>query len=249
MKIRNIFSLTIVITALNVSAQVIPPVTQTNIKGHTYAEWSEKWWQWVYSLPTTANPMFDTAPASAGQKGDVWFIGGSFDGLPKNRTITIQKNKLLFIAIITGAFDNTDCSDQGQQISDGNSVSDLRGLVAPYIDSATNVSCTIDGMPVPSLTDAIHSNYRVESSSPNGFNYTLPGSNNILNFDGLSCWSNTNGAAIKVDASTYHPVADGIYVMVGPLSVGSHTIQFHADAVSGGSAFAQDATYTVTVTH
>jgi hypothetical protein len=249
MKMRIILSLTIAITTLAVHAQVIPPVAPTNIKGHSYAEWSEKWWQYVYSLPTTANPLFDTAPASAGQKGDVWFIGGSFDGLSKVRTATVPKNKLLFIAIITGAFDNTDCSDGGQRISDGLGVSDLRGLVQPYIDSATNVSCTIDGVDVPGLTDAVNSDYRVQSSSPNGFSYNLAGSNNILNFDGLSCWSNANSAPIHVDANIYHPVADGIYVMVGPLSVGSHTIHFHADASSGGMPFSQDAIYNITVTH
>jgi hypothetical protein len=249
MKTRIILALTIAITGFNLNAQVIPPVTPVNIKGHTYAEWSEKWWQYAYSLPTTKNPLFDTADASVGQKGDVWFIGGSFDGLPKTRTATVPKGKLLFIAIITGAFDNTDCSDSGQRISDGSSVSDLRAAVQPYVDSATNVSCTIDGVDVPGLTDAVNSDYRVQSSSSNGFSYSLPGSNNILNFDGLSCWADTNGAPIKVDANTYHPVADGIYVMVGPLSPGTHTIHAHADAISGGSPFAQDVTYTITVTH
>jgi hypothetical protein len=160
----------------------------------------------------------------------------------------VPKNKLLFIAIITGAFDNTDC-DGTQRISDGFAVSDLRGFVQAYIDSAQNVSCTIDGVPVSGLSDAVHSDYRVQSSSPNGFSYDLAGMNNILNFDGLTCWSNVNSAPIHVDANIYHPVADGIYVMVPPLAPGSHTIYFHADAMSGGNPFVQDATYHLTVTH
>jgi len=247
MKAKIVLSFAIAMTALNVGAQVLSPVTPAKIKGHTYADWSERWWQWVYSLPTDHNPMFDTADASAGQKDDVWFLGGSFDGTPKIRTAVVHKNTLLFIAIITGAFDNTDC-DGSKRISDGFAVSDLRGFVQAYIDSAQNVSCTIDGMLVSGLSDAVHSDYRVQSSSTNGFSYDLAPMNNILNFDGLTCWSNLHGGPIHVDANTYHPVADGIYVMVGPMTPGSHMIQFHADATSGGSPFVQDATYYVTVT-
>jgi len=247
MKTKIVLSFAIAITALNVSAQVISPVTPTKIKGRTYADWSERWWQWAYSLPTTHNPLFDTADASTGQKDDVWFIGGSFEGTAVTRMAVIPKNKLLFIAIITGAFDNTDC-DGTQRISDGFTVSDLRGFVQAFIDTAQNVSCTIDGVPVPGLSDAVNSNYRVQSSSPNGFNYDLAGMNNILVFNGLDCWSNVNRAPIHVDAKTYHPVADGIYVMVGPLAPGSHTIHFHADANPGGMPFLQEATYNLTVT-
>jgi hypothetical protein len=236
------------LTCFTVAAQVVSPVEPAKIKGHTYADWSERWWQWAYSLPTNHNPLFDTADASAGQKDDVWFIGGTFDGHSAMRTAVVHKNTLLFIAIITGAFDNTDCNGTGQQISDGFTVSDLRGFVQAYIDSAQNVSCTIDGVPVSGLSDAVNSDYRVQSSSPNGFSYDLAGMNNILNFDGLTCWSNVHSAPIHVDANIYHPVADGIYVMVGPLTPGSHTIQFHADAMSGGVPFAQDATYNITVT-
>ena len=51
-----------------------------------------------------------------------------------------------------------------------------------------------------------------------------------------------------INMLTDHPVADGIYVMVGPLAPGSHTIHFHADANPGGMPFLQEATYNLTVT-
>jgi hypothetical protein len=247
MKAKIILSFAIAITALNLGAQVLSPVTPAKIKGRTYADWSENWWQWAYSLPTNQSPLFDTADADAGQTGDVWFIGGSFDGNPVTRTAVVPKNKLLFIAIITGAFDNTDCNGT-QRISDGFTVSDLRGFVQAYIDTAQNVSCTIDGAPISGLSDAVHSDYRAQSSSANGFSYDLAGMNNILNFDGLTCWSNVHSGPIHVDANIYHPVADGIYVMVAPLASGNHVIHFHADAMSGGNPFVQDATYNITVT-
>jgi hypothetical protein len=248
MKAKIILPLAIVVTTLNVGAQVVSPVTPTKIKGHTYADWSEEWWQWAYSLPTDHHPLFESADTSAGQKGDVWFLGGSFDESTVTRTAVVPKNKLLFFAIITGAFDNTDCNG-AQRISDGLPVSDLRGFVQTFIDTVNNVSFTIDGVPVSGLADAVHSNYRVPSSSPNGFSYNLAGMNNILIFNGLTCWSSANRAPIHVDANVYHPVADGIYVMVGPLAPGSHIISFHAEATGfDGSPFVQDATYNLTVT-
>lgn len=241
MKTRIILSFAIAITTLNLGAQVVGPSTPAKIEGHTYGDWSERWWQWAYSLPTDNHPLFDTADASTGQHGNVWFLSGSFEGVSVTRTAVISKNTMLFIAIITAAFDNTDCNGT-QRISDGNSVSDLRGFVQAFIDDAQNVSCTIDGVPVSGLS--AQSDFRVQSSSPNGFSYDLPAMNNILTFDGLDCWSNTNKAPIHVDANTYHPVADGIYVMVGPLAPGTHTISFHAEA----DGFLQDATYNITVT-
>jgi hypothetical protein len=46
--------------------------------GHSYGRWSARWWQYAYSLPVNYNPLTDTAPVSAGQRGDVWYLGGSF---------------------------------------------------------------------------------------------------------------------------------------------------------------------------
>jgi hypothetical protein len=46
--------------------------------GLSYAQWSARNWQWFYSLLVDANPLFDTADVSAGQSGNVWFLGGTF---------------------------------------------------------------------------------------------------------------------------------------------------------------------------
>jgi hypothetical protein len=48
-----------------------------------------------------------------------------------------------------------------------------------------------------------------------------------------------------VPAGTYSPAAaDGVYLMLTPLSPGKHTIHFHADILGGGQT---DATYFITV--
>src|SRR6266478_1129078 len=56
--------------------KVVPP--GSTAYGQTYAQWSEAWLQWAFSLPVTAHPLFDTADCSAGQSGNVWFLGAKF---------------------------------------------------------------------------------------------------------------------------------------------------------------------------
>jgi len=244
MNAKILLSFAIAITTLNLGAQVVSPVTPAKIKGHTYAEWSEKWWQWVFSLPVTHNPLFDNADVSTGQKDDVWFLGGSFNTATVVRSVTIPHDKLLFFPILNAWEDDTDCNGS-QRSSFGEALADLRSDLQSNVDTAQNVSCTIDGMDIPGLADAAHSDYRVQSSSPDGFNYDLPAINNFLNSLGLTCWSSAHGP-VHVDANIYHPVADGIYIMLAPLAPGSHVLHFHGEATFFGEFFALDVTYNIT---
>lgn len=46
--------------------------------GKSFAEWTVKWWQWVYSIPRDKNPITDSTGelCDVGQSGEVWFLGG-----------------------------------------------------------------------------------------------------------------------------------------------------------------------------
>src|SRR5713101_8353970 len=88
--------------------------------GRTYAQWSEAWFLWCFSLPVTHHPIFDTADVSAGQSGHVWFLGGNFTGTPVTRNVIIPPGTALFIIVLGNWADNTDCDGSGQRISDGN---------------------------------------------------------------------------------------------------------------------------------
>ncbi len=248
--------LTLRITAIAVSLVALcvvagvkptPPVLLPNSApyGKTYGEWSETWFQWSFSLPVTSHPIFDTADCSAGQSGHVWFIGGNYTGTPVTRNCTIPAGTALFFPILNFWADNTDCSN-GQRISDGNSEGFLRSLAASVMDQAANLSCTIDGVAVQGLTDPLLTPYRVQSPTPGGFSYTVPGSDNILTFLGLACWSNTEGTPIQVDAAVYHPISDGFYILIVPLSKGRHVIHAHGE-IGNPSVFTEDFTYNITV--
>jgi len=219
---------------------VLPP--DSSPFGASYSQWSERWWQWVFSLPVGQHPLFDTADVSAGQKGQVWFLGGNFTGRPETRNVTIPPGIALFFPVLNRWADNTDCSG-GQIVSDGFSEASIREFIGGLQDQARNLSCTIDGTAVRGLSDPVLTPYRVQTPTPGGFSYSLPGTDNLLDFLGATCWTDSSGAPIQVDAAIYHPVGDGVYLMLAPLSVGTHRIHFHGEAGS----FVEDILYNITV--
>src|SRR2546425_12917479 len=54
--------------------------------GLTYGQWSEKWWQWAFSVTT-----FDDCTVN--QSGQMWFLAGSTDGKIDNRNCTVPSGK------------------------------------------------------------------------------------------------------------------------------------------------------------
>ncbi len=232
------------LSTLTAGVRPTPPILPPNSTpyGKTYGQWSEAWFQWCFSLPVTHHPIFDTATVSTGQSGPVWFIGGNFTGTPITRNVTIPSGTALFFPILNFWADNTDCAN-GEMISDNNSEAFLRTLAANNMNQASDLSCTVDGVAVQGLADPLNTPYRVQSPTPEGFSYALPATDNLLSYLGLTCWSSNGGTPILVSAATYHPVADGFYILVAPLPVGKHTI--HARGALGG--FVEDFIYNITV--
>ncbi len=192
----------------NPNPRVLPP--HSNAYGNTYGEWSAKWWQWAFSLPVGAHPLFNTADCSAGQSGKVFFLGGTFvttedpSGIvvgAAERNCTVPTGKALFFPII-----NSECSTL-----EGNGATDaeLRECAEFFQDHALDLEATIDGVPIQDLE-----RYRVQSPL---FTYgPLPADNVLQSFE-------VSGA---VQGATSPAVADGVYLLLSPLSVGQHTILF-----------------------
>jgi hypothetical protein len=207
---------------------VVPPNAKTH--GLTYGEWSAAFWQWAFSMPVDAHPLFDTAPASEGQSGKVWFLGGTFTTIEEtpgvvvgeaDRTITVPTGTFLFFPIL-----NVEASDiEGN----GETEAELRAAAeffADFIDPA-NLFVRIDGKPVSNLAP-----FRVQS--PLIPIAALPEDNILLAPAG------TTGIA----------VGDGYHIMLKPLSVGTHTLEFGGFvdlSEIGGPLFMLDIRYTITV--
>ncbi|HXS83200.1 MAG TPA: hypothetical protein VN896_10830, partial [Methylomirabilota bacterium] len=68
--------------------------------GHTYGEWAERYWQWVFAQPTPTNPQLDVTGefGGVGQSGPLWFLAGTF-GNSAERNLTVPAGKGLFFAV------------------------------------------------------------------------------------------------------------------------------------------------------
>ena len=211
----------------NPNPGVLPP--ESHLQRKSYGQWAAAWWQWALALPATAHPLFDTADCSTGQSGEVWFLGGKFcnTGDPNCngtavRTCAVPAGKALFFPIV-----NTECSTAE---GNGSSEKEMRDCANSIIDSAANLSAELDGKAFREL--GIHQRYRSDSPL---FTWTLASHDNVLKATGEPIADGTSSAA----------VADGVHLMLAPLSPGPHTLHFHGEFPSFN--FSLDITYYLTV--
>jgi hypothetical protein len=216
---------------------IVPPTRQAY--GKTYSEWSAEWWKWCLGLPVTGHPLFDPtgANAAAGQSGPVWFLGGTFTATYSepghavgvaNRTIVVPPGKALFFPILNVEVDQV---AWGEPLP----VEELRDLIRANQDADTNMVCTIDGVRVSGLANALTSPYRVESPV---FGFSLPPVDNLYQSYG-----------IDFSGPVYPAVADGVFLMLRPLPPGFHRIQFSGDVMGPGGTptFSLAVSYDITV--
>ncbi len=183
----------------NANSQVFAPNARPY--GDSYGQWSAAWYQWSYSLPVDQHPLFDApgTDGSEGQRGRVWFLGGTFlstevaPGMylgKADRCITVPKGTSLFFPIVNAA--------AAELEGDGNTEEALRARANFFADLIVKDSLylRIDGKKVTDLGD-----YRVES--PLFTVGPLP-ENNISAYFGYDV----------PEGSVGHMVSDGYYVML-----------------------------------
>lgn len=176
----------------------------------TYEELSAQWWQWGLSLPVTGHPFLGCPnPSDAGQAGPVWFLAGQFGTTECD--ITVPPGKRLFFPLA-----NAECSSLEDPPFHGDTAEEQRDCAKGFAD-AINIDelfCEIDGVPVQNLAS-----YRFVSPQ---FRFTAP-----------TPW------IFGATGGTGTAVGDGYYLLLAPLSPGSHTLHF------GGNGI--DTTYHLTV--
>lgn len=189
---------------------ILPP--GSNPYGHSYGEWTARWWQWALSIPADRNPLTDPTGEffGEGQSGQVWFRG-TF-GSSGERTSTMPAGKALFMPVYNWIFGAGvfDCDPTVPGVPCD--VPTLRAAAAFNTEVAEVLDVTIDGEPVQNVRA-----YR--ATSPEPFSVTYP-----------------DNSVIGVAAGTYAPnVTDGYWLMLAPLSKGSHIIRVHV--VAPGTIF------------
>lgn len=79
---------------------IVPP--QQRVDGLTQAEWSRAWWQWAGSFRRDQSPIADRTGelCDQKQKGNVWFLAGTYGTQRTVRTCTVPSGKYLFFPLI-----------------------------------------------------------------------------------------------------------------------------------------------------
>jgi hypothetical protein len=189
----------------------------------SYKQLTAEWWQWALSIPAEVSPLTDTTGENCmvGQRGAEWFLAGSFFGGTVTRACSIPDGVSLFFPVANFiGFDNP--GQCGQDEPFGSAF--WRGLAADFVNGVTDLSVTLDGQPVGVQ--------RVQSQV---FAIALPVDNLFAPF-----------CTPPLEAGIYSPAVDeGFYVRLNPLSVGAHTLHFHAENAS--QFFFVDVTYDLTV--
>lgn len=194
------------------------------------SELSALWWQWALSIPAAQNPQLDQngGDCMVGQRGPLWFLSGPFGGGTVTRSCSIPADRVLFFPVLNSIEFNTPnvCGQGPQNIS----VPTLRQAAVQMLNGATDMAVQLDDA---SINNLLH----IQS---NVFDVALPESNV---FD-APCAAARLG---NVPAGVFSPaVDDGFYVLLGPLTIGSHTLHIHGK-IPGSQGFVVDVTYKLKV--
>ncbi len=215
-----------------------------NVKGQSIAEWSADWWSRVFETPvhaadgtTVINPVMTEGSSTAFGKADgVFFLYGNLFGGTHTRSATVPSGTPIFVPILPIEFSNYDTTTgniPGGEFPGTNTYKQLKGFAAdaaiPAQQPGGEVHLTLDGRALPHAQQ-----YREVSPK---FSYVLPADNLDAMFFDPSLIGKVSPAA-----------ADGYYVMLKPLSVGHHTLNFGATTPGGSlGPLSVDITYSIDV--
>ncbi len=214
---------------------VIPPADAKAKTGKTYGEWSAAWWQYVLAASTKdpSNPLLSTTGqgCASGQPAGstVFFLVGTASAGSTTRTqCVVPAGQALFFPMLN-AFDV-------HTPGDGLDTPELIWAdLQQYVGQTQSLYATVDGVPIGNLNPQNTPYLACAGPDPActapAFTISLPG-NNLFGLPG----------------GRYAPTVDlGYYLLLAPLSPGTHTITFGGRWVFAGSKTTQDVTYALTV--
>ncbi len=177
---------------------VLPPTAK--FRGYSYGEWEALWWQAMFATPVSGDHPFVSGQPLQGPKGVVFLAGLFADpDEPAVVEITIPAGSPLFFPVI-----NSECSVFEPDPFHGDDEEELRECANDHIDNTSGRFAVIDGRPVNL------DNYRFESPL---FTWGPLPADNIFGDP-----SAEGVVSLAVDA--------GYYLLLAPLSVGQHVIEF-----------------------
>jgi hypothetical protein len=242
-----VFAAALLLASATVSAQsfIAPPETLPG--GLSYQQWSAKWWQWAWSIPFSTNPILDTTGADCGvdQSGPVWYLAGTA-GFNAERDCTLPAGKMIFFPIVNlgndypcpGSNNKPPRSNPGFQPGPGQSLEQFLTIgyganvgARQVIDHVTALSASLDGVSIQDLLlPPENSKYR--ATSP------------LFVFNGDLSLQTTFDPCV---GPGHKAVSDGYWIMLKPLSPGTHTLIFSGTETFPNGSFTVTVTYHLTI--
>jgi hypothetical protein len=197
---------------------LVPPCSMPY--GHTYAEWAAFWEVWFLTLTAPIDGVNGDPDCSINQQGPVWFLTGIFT--PEAVNCTVPLGKALFFPII-----NSECSNLESPPFFGATAADRRSCAEHFMDGSTHLAAAIDGRPIQGAE-------RYNFTSPD-----IPFTTTPQNMFGIPCPSTGPCQGFST--------TNGYYLMLAPLSPGTHTLEFTGTFPHRFGGFTLNTTYILTV--
>ena len=203
--------------------------------GKTYGQWGDAYFKWLFELPGPDFPFADSTGAlcATGQSGaedggaaanDPFFLACT-DAGRVTRTCTIPAGRMIFLPLADWYGDNGGIA-VGGQLTDQQWEDELSAAAA----SVTAVALEIDGK----CYGSTKSDFAPYLTPWSQYSYTVP--NTASNF-----YTTFNSSTFTGPVPS--AFAGGYWILLAPLSAGSHTIHF----TSLRPAISEDVTYNLTV--
>jgi hypothetical protein len=186
-------------TATANAAITIRPAGST-VAGKTIGEWSAEYWKWVGAQSFPNDALTDSTGAGATQSQDqpVFFVAQSNDSNPRQRHFVIPSGKFVLISPFAVPI--------SALLTGTNDIPTLRQDAQNAVNfGVTGLHVTLDGTPV-SLADILSHRETSPVFTLNLINDPIP--------------------AQLPPGQQGSTVSDGYFLMLEPLSPGSHTIEF-----------------------
>lgn len=161
-----------------------------------YGEWTEKWWQWVLSIPQDRNPLLDPTGKFCGDgqsDQNVFFLAGTLGGKAE-RVCTVSSDKALFFPILN-------IRPELIRTTDFELIEEKNKFISENQDAITLVSAQIDNKSLINLPTL-----RTQSQF---FNLTYP---------------EVNTAGVGSERTI--AISNGTWIMLEPLAPGYHRLNF-----------------------
>lgn len=171
-----------------------------SVAGRTIGEWTQNWWQWAMAQGASPNAFFDTTGAAAGigQSGPVFHVAGT--ALDSAIYPTVNRTfSVPWNAYVLIPLVNTMCAPP----ADAPPIDTCATGIADLIDS---LHATIDGVPITEPTLFTH-----RETSGGFFGFTAA-TDSAFPFYAPGDYTGAYG--------------DGYYLMLAPLGLSTHVINF-----------------------